>query len=88
MDFPSVSDTFVLFCFVLFCFVLFFVPVFPLDWVKRFEMGGWPLFSTGSLAYIVELVSSGCISSLLGILAKVILTGSWEPLAFLTSGTI
>jgi hypothetical protein len=54
-----------------------------------FEMhGGWPYSSTGSRAYLLEVVSTGCcIFSLLGILAKVITIGSYEPLASLETGT-
>jgi hypothetical protein len=36
--------------------------------------------STGGLAYLLEVVSSGSISLLLGILAKVIHIESWVPL--------
>ena len=50
-------------------------------------MDGWLNPSTGARAYLLEVVSTGSISILLGILANVILTGSWEPLAALVSGT-
>ena len=39
------------------------------------------------LGAVLEMVSTGSISPLLGILAKVIPIGSWEPLASLASGT-
>jgi hypothetical protein len=48
-------------------------------WVKHFEMGGWPHLSTGGHASLLEVVSKVYISPLLGILAKVINIGSWDP---------
>ena len=48
-------------------------------------MGGWPHPLTGGCAYLLEVVSTDCISPLLGISAKVITIGSWEPLASLES---
>jgi hypothetical protein len=39
-------------------------------WVKIFEMGGWQTATRGHV-YLLEVVSSGSISPLLGILAKV-----------------
>jgi hypothetical protein len=70
---------------------IFFVPVFPLDkkisGLNKFEMHGWPHPSTGDLAHLLEVVSIGCISSLLGISDKVMDIGSWELLASLESGT-
>ena len=55
--------------------LLHFVPVFPLDRknseVKNFEMCQWPYFSTWGHVYLLDLVSSGSISTLLGITAKV-----------------
>ena len=80
MAFPSVS-----------------VPIFVLSclafvkehfWVKIFEIGGWPHLSTGGRAYLLEVVSTGSISPLLLILAKVISVGSWEPLTSLASRTL
>jgi hypothetical protein len=56
-------------------------------WIKKFEMGGWCHSSTGSHAYLLEVVSTGSLSPLVGILAKVIDDGSWQPLASLASGT-
>jgi hypothetical protein len=56
-------------------------------WFKDFGMGGWPYPSSGGSAYLLEVVSSGSISLLLGILANVIPVESWEPLASLVSGT-
>jgi hypothetical protein len=56
-------------------------------WVENFEMCGWPHPSTGGCAYLLEVVSTGCISFLMSILAKVIAIGSWKPLASLVSGT-
>lgn len=44
-------------------------------------------FSTGGHAYLLEVVSTGYMSPLLGILAKVVTIGSWEPLASLKSVT-
>ena len=70
MAFPSVS-------------ALFFVRLsFGQEqfWVKNFEMAGCPHPSTGSHAYLLEMVSTGSISPLLGILAKAIPIGSWEHL--------
>jgi hypothetical protein len=53
-----------------------FVPAFPLDWnnseLTFLKMGGWPHASTEDPIYILEVVSSGPISPLLGISAKVI----------------
>ena len=51
-----------------------FVPAFPLDeqfWIKNLDMGGYPHPSPGGHVYLLEVVSSGSISRLLGILAKV-----------------
>jgi hypothetical protein len=56
-------------------------------WDKNFEMGRWPHPSNGGQVYLLEVVSPGYISPLLHILANVILTGSWERLASLVSGT-
>jgi hypothetical protein len=41
-------------------------------WVKNFEMLGWPHPSTGGHVYLQDVVSSGFISPLFGISAKVI----------------
>jgi hypothetical protein len=41
----------------------------------------------GGHAYLLEVVYSGSISCVLGILANVIPVGSWEPHAFLASDT-
>jgi hypothetical protein len=55
-----------------------FVPIFPLDRnisrIKNFEMGGWLHPSTGGHAYLLEVVSTGSISSLMCISAKAILS--------------
>ena len=72
--------------------VPFFVSIFPLDrnisGLKFLRcMGGRYHSSTGGHAYLLEVVSTGCISPLLGILSKVITVGSSEPLAYLESGT-
>ena len=56
-------------------------------WVINFEMGEWPHPSTGGHAYLLEVVSTGSISPLLGILANGIPAESWEPLTSLASGT-
>jgi hypothetical protein len=42
-------------------------------------MGEWPIPSTGDHAYLLDVVSSGFISPLLGILANVIPIGSHIP---------
>ena len=55
-------------------------------WVKNLEMGGYPHPLTGGRAYLVEVVSTGSISPLLRISAKVITFGPWEPLTSLASG--
>jgi hypothetical protein len=47
----------------------------------------WPRRSTGSHAYPLDMVFTGYISLLLGILANVLSVGSWEPLGSLASGT-
>jgi hypothetical protein len=52
-------------------------------WVKHFELCVGPHPSTGGHAYLPTVVCIGSISTLLGILAKVITTGSWNPLASL-----
>ena len=56
-------------------------------WVKIFEMDGWPQPSTGGPC----LSTGGSLYRLylpsLGILVKVIDTGSWEPLTPLESET-
>ena len=56
--------------------------------MRNFEMGGWPHPLTGGCAYLLEIVSTDSISTLLYILAKVIPIGSWELLASLASGTL
>jgi hypothetical protein len=65
----------------------FFNPAFSLD---RNSSGliflRWLHPSSGGLAYLLELISTGSIS-LLGISANIISVGYWEPLASLTSGT-
>ena len=59
-----------------------FVPAFPLEGNilgQKFE-DGWCLhLSTGDPVYLLQVVSSGCASPLLCILAKVFFTESWEP---------
>jgi hypothetical protein len=50
-------------------------------------MGGWLHLFTGSHIYLLEVVSSGSISPLLGIFAKVIPTEFWEILKSQISGT-
>ena len=59
--------------------------------VKNFQIGEWPHHSTGGeggrCAYLLEVVSTGSVSPLLGILANGIPAESWEPLASLASGT-
>jgi hypothetical protein len=57
MAFPSASVPF------FFSACLFDRNVF---WVKIFGMGGWPHVSTGGHAYLLEMVSVGPISPLLG----------------------
>ena len=61
-----------------------FVTEFPLDWnnsgSKILMMGGWPYPETGGHVYLLDVVSSGSIFSLLGILANVIPIASWQPL--------
>ena len=52
-----------------------------------FKVGGWPHSSTGGHVYLLDVVSTGSISLLLGILTNVLLVGSWEPLVSLASGT-
>jgi hypothetical protein len=60
-------------------FVPVFLPVFSF-WVKNFEMSRWPRPSTGYSTYLLERVSTGCISPVLGISAEVLTVGSQEPL--------
>jgi hypothetical protein len=55
--------------------------------LKMLQVSGWPHPSTGEYAYLLEVVSTGSISPLLGILANVIPFGSWEPLTSLMHGT-
>jgi hypothetical protein len=47
---------------------------------KEFKIVWWPHPFTGGPIYLLVVVSSGYISSLLGIKSKVISIGSWEPL--------
>ena len=47
-------------------------------WVKNFEMHGWPHPSTGGCAYPLEVVSTSCISPLLGILGPGRLLSPWS----------
>ena len=58
------------------------------SWVKNFVMGGWPYPTIRGQAYLLEVLSTGSISPLLCISAKVIPVGSWEPLTSLVSGTL
>ena len=57
-----------------------FIPVLPLDinnFVSRIlKMGGWPHASNGDHVYLLDMVSLGSISPLVGLLAKVILIGT------------
>jgi hypothetical protein len=46
-----------------------------------------PYTGGGGHVYLLEVVSSGFISLLLGTVAKVIPTESWEPLTSQVSGT-
>jgi hypothetical protein len=66
--------------------------MFPLErnssGLRKFVMGGWPHPSSEKLLYLLEVVFSGSIAQLLGISADVIPIGSWEPLAFLASGSL
>ena len=55
--------------------------------VKILNMGGWSHASFGSSVYLLEEVSSGSISPLLGILAKAIPIESSDPLTAQVSGT-
>jgi hypothetical protein len=45
-------------------------------WVKYFKMGGWPHPSTTGHVYLLDLVSLGSVSSLLGVLVNVIPLGA------------
>ena len=67
-----------------------FVPVFPLDrdnsGLKFLRWVGGPIPQLEAHAYPLDMVSTGSISSLLGITTNVIPFGSWEPLASLASG--
>jgi hypothetical protein len=69
----------------------FFIPEFPLDInkleVKFFEMGEWPLFSTGDHIYLLWVVSSGYISPMLGISTDVTPLGPGSLLTSLASVT-
>ena len=71
------------------CFI--FVLIFPLDrnnsGSRIVKMGRWPHASAGDYVYLLEVVCLGSTSSLLGISAKVVPIGSWEPLTSLVSGT-
>jgi hypothetical protein len=68
-----------------------FVPVFL--WVRynsgsvNLNIGWWCYPYTGGPVYLLEVVSSGSISPLLGILVNVTSTDSWKPLTFQFSGT-
>jgi hypothetical protein len=63
-----------------------FAPVFPSEGNNSgsefLKMGGWPHVSVGAHVYLLEVISSGSISTLLGISVKVIPIESWEPLKF------
>ena len=47
----------------------------------------WLNLSIGGHAYLLHMVSTGSVSTLLVILANVLPVGSWEPLGSLASGT-
>jgi hypothetical protein len=56
--------------------------------VNIFEMGGWPYSSTRAMPNLwMYMLSTGPLTFLSGISANVIPVVSWEPLAFLESGT-
>jgi hypothetical protein len=75
MDFSSVSAP-------------LFVPAFPLD---RRNSGliflRWVIPQPGTMPIQLDIVSTGSILPLLGILANVLPVGSWEPLGSLVSET-
>jgi hypothetical protein len=54
-------------------------------WVKNFEIHWWHHPSTEGYAYLLEVVSTGSLSPLLGMSAKVITIGSWELLSSMES---
>jgi hypothetical protein len=70
---------------------IIFVSVFHLDknnsGVIFFEMDGCFHHSTWIHSYLLEIVSTGSIYLLCGILANIIPVESWEPLSSLASGT-
>lgn len=58
-------------------------------WVKKknFETSWWPHTSTKGHAYLLDVVVTSSMSTLLHISSIVIPIGSWVPLAFLASET-
>ena len=69
------------------CSIFFPVPLYRNNSGQIFEMGGWSHHSTEGSVYLLEVASSGSISPLLGISAKVIPIESWEPLTSQVSET-
>jgi hypothetical protein len=67
-----------------------FVPAFP--FVRRnsgltfFRWVDGPIPQMGGSAYPLDIVSTGSVSLLLGISAKVLTVGSWESLVSLAHG--
>ena len=66
---PSVFDPFLSLHLFIYLFIYLFIP--EQFWVKNLKVGWCPYPSTGGPVYLLDVVSSGSISSLLGISAKV-----------------
>ena len=68
-----------------------FVSAFPIDRNNTgsniLKMSGWPHASNGSHVYLLEVIFSDSIFSLLDILAKVTPIAFWEPLTSQVSVT-
>ena len=67
-----------------------FDPIFPFDWSNSgviFFMWVLGLTPQPRALPILDMVSTGSISPLLGILANIIPVGFWELVASLASGT-
>ena len=80
---PSLGGLLFSLCSIFFFFFFFFVPAFPLDRNNsELKILRWvvaPSLNWGHV-YLLEVVSSGTISSFLGILVNIISVGSWELL--------
>ena len=81
---------FLFFAFFLLCFVLFLISScnsWWFDMTHGVDVNGWPCPSNGTCVYLMEVLSTGSVSTILDTLADVIPLEPWEPLMPLVCGT-